>query len=146
MTFDNTPIPDISTADEPIRCADDLRQRWRALLGPLGFSESLLWFVVVDDEDRLTPALNQLELPIRPDAFLTDMLMTRLREVIDTVPGLSIACLISRPGRDGVTDADQSWARLLTADAQRHGVPLHPVHRANDVSLVTLTIATDAVA
>ncbi|MGV9712015.1 hypothetical protein ACWDTI_15290 [Gordonia sp. NPDC003424] len=146
MTPDNTPIPAIETASEPIECAQDLRQRWRALMGRLGFSESLLWFAFVDTDRRIVPALNQLPLPPEPDGALTDILMTRLHETISDVPGLTVAFLITRPGRDGLSEDDCAWARLLTDQARRHRVPIHPVHRANDVELIALTMAADAAA
>ncbi|MFW0785050.1 hypothetical protein AAFP35_11050 [Gordonia sp. CPCC 206044] len=146
MTHDDTTIPDITTAEDPIGCPDDLRQRWRALMGPLGFSESLLWFAFVDAEQCLVPALTQLPLPIRPDEFLTDVLMANMRETLDQVPGVSVAFLLTRPGHGGVTAADREWAALLDRDAARHGVAMLPVHRANDDDLVAMPIARDAVA
>ncbi|MFW0796884.1 hypothetical protein AAFP30_23975 [Gordonia sp. CPCC 205515] len=145
MTPDNT-IPEIDTAQDPIGSTEDLRQRWRALMGPLGFSEALLWFAFIDPDHRLIPQLNQLPLPDEPDPMLTSMLMTRLGEAIDDIPGVTVACLITRPGSDGLTEADCAWARVLTDLAARHGVPMHPVHRANDLELVTLTMAIDKAA
>lgn len=146
MTFDNTPIPDIDTAQDPIGCADDLRQRWRALMGPLGFSESLLWFAFIDSDHRLIPALNRLPLP-EPDGLLAELLLTRIRETISDLPGLTVAMLLTRPGRDGLTVADQQWAQMLTDEARARGVPMHPVHRANDIELVTIpTAASEAAA
>jgi hypothetical protein len=41
------PIPPIETATDPVHSAADLRQRWRALMGPLGFEERLLWFGLI---------------------------------------------------------------------------------------------------
>lgn len=38
------PIPPVETATDPVYSAADLCQRWRALMGPLGFGERLLWF------------------------------------------------------------------------------------------------------
>jgi len=37
-------LPHIETATDPVNSPADLRQRWRALMGPLGFGEQLLWF------------------------------------------------------------------------------------------------------
>jgi len=44
---DLLPIPPIETASDPVYSAADLRQRWRALMGPLGFEERLLWFGLI---------------------------------------------------------------------------------------------------
>ena len=42
--FELLPIPPMDTATNPVYSAADLRKRWRALMGPLGFGERLLWF------------------------------------------------------------------------------------------------------
>ncbi|MYR05426.1 hypothetical protein GTV32_03455 [Gordonia sp. SID5947] len=146
MTHDNSARPDISTAHDPIYTAVDLHRRWRLLMEPLGFSEVLLWFTFIDADHLQAPALNQLPIPTSPDPFLSDILMSRLAETLAEMPDLSVALLLSRPGSDGVTDDDMAWARVLTDDAVRHGVTLHPIHRANDVELVPLTVATDSAA
>lgn len=145
MTTDNT-IPEIDTAQDPIGSPADLRQRWRALMGPLGFSEALLWFAFIDPDHRIIPKLNRLALPDTADPMLIELLMTRLGETIGDVPGVTIAVLLTRPGSDGLTETDCAWARLLTDLARRHRVPMHPIHRANDVELVALTLAAEAAA
>lgn len=144
MTIDDTAIPHIDTALEPFAGADELRQRWRALMGPLGFSESLLWFSVIDADNRFGPPLHQVELPDLPDDVLSDLLMSNLGRTLGEIRELSVAILLTRPGRDGVTADDMTWAQMLTRDARRHGVRLHPIHRANDSELVALTIADAA--
>ncbi|WAC55645.1 hypothetical protein [Gordonia sp. SL306] len=146
MTYDSSPRPDTGTAHDPIHSAADLHRRWRLLMEPLGLSEILLWFTFVDADHLQTPALNQLAIPARPDRSISDILMSRLGEAVAQLPDLSVALLLTRPGNDGVTDDDMGWARFLTADAARHGVILHPIHRANDVELIALTLPTDAAA
>ena len=44
--------------------------------------------------------------------------------------------LLTRPGRDPMNSDDRSWARGLVAAAVRLGVPMRPVHFANDESLL----------
>ncbi|MEE4024596.1 hypothetical protein V1Y59_16035 [Gordonia sp. PKS22-38] len=146
MTTDDTPIPDITTAHDPIRGTEDLRQRWRALMGELGFSAGRIWFAFVGTDRRLVKILDWLPLPPEPDAHLVDMLTGGLTSAVDQLPVTSVAFLISRPGRDGVTDVDQAWATVLIESARRNGLPIQPIHRANDVHLVTLTTALDAAA
>ncbi|MDY6810613.1 hypothetical protein GIY30_22380 [Gordonia sp. HNM0687] len=146
MTTDDSTIPAIETAHDPILCPDDLRQRWRALMGPLGFGSARLWFAFVGSDHRLVKVLDWLPLPAEPDPADADPLLSTLGVVVAELGADSVALLISRPGRDGVSDDDLAWARLLVEAARRHGVPLQPVHRANDVELVALTNANEAAA
>jgi hypothetical protein len=56
------PIPPIETATDPVHSAADMRQRWRALMGPLGFGEKLLWVGFVGPDRRMVKALSQIPL------------------------------------------------------------------------------------
>ena len=146
MTFtDHSPIPHIDTVTDPFDGPDDLRQRWRALMGPLGFSERILWFIFTEDS-RMLPTACQLELPDRPDAFLADVFLMRLHDLAAEDLPLSVAFLLSRPGRNGITADDVEWTSLLTAAAARHRVSIHPIHRANDLTLVTMPQVIEQVA
>ncbi len=145
-TPDSEPIPDIKTAKLPFDSTEELRQRWRALMGPLGFSEPCLWIGFIDN-DRLVPgALPRMTLPTVPDAHLIDTLVTQLRTVTDDDGHLSLAFLLTRPGSDGITARDLGWCRLLASAAQRFGVPILPIHRANDVALETIPIPIERAA
>lgn len=130
------PIPNIATASEAFHSGDELRERWRALMGPLGFSERLLWFAFVDTSGHILPALNQLPLDGPPEPYLADLLMYRLSDVIDGRDVVSVAMLITRPGADAITPWDRGWARLLTTAADLSGVRIEPIFRANSVDLV----------
>lgn len=140
-TPDTDPIPPIDTAELPFSGTDELRQRWRALMGPLGFDEPKLWFVFVEHDTRLIPVINTLPLPVTPNRHLIEPLMARLGETIEVTYDLSIACLLTRPGSDGLTTRDRGWASLLTSAAIAGGVPLQPLFRANDVNLITVPSA-----
>jgi len=48
----------------------------------------------------------------------------------------AVAILLTRPGRDPMNSDDRSWARGLVAAAVTLGIPMHPVHFANDESLL----------
>ncbi|KMO77973.1 MAG: hypothetical protein HZB45_04005 [Mycolicibacterium rufum] len=56
-----TEYPAVETATEPIRSPADLRQRWRALMGPLGFGERLLRFVLVGPDRCFLKVLSDVE-------------------------------------------------------------------------------------
>jgi hypothetical protein len=133
------PIPPVDSATDPIGSAADLQQRWRALMQELGFGERLLRFVFVGPDRRLLKVLTDIEIGVRPSRGVIDDLMSRLRTVVDGLgEGHSLALLLSRPGRDGVSTNDRRWCAALTAAAGSFGVPLEPMFRANDEALVPL--------
>ncbi len=121
----------------PIRTQHQLYLTWRALMGPLGFSERLLWFGLVDEGGYLTPVLSQIaDIPAYPDAEQLMRLMEMFSEVLrHQAPGGSVALLLSRPGRAPMTDSDRAWGRALTSAADKAGLAMRPVHLANDEEL-----------
>lgn len=138
MTVTSSPPP-ISTATDPIRCAEDMRQRWRALMGPLGFEERLLWFGFVGSDRCMTRVLSQVPVGVTPRRGLVEKLMVGLEVLLEEFePGTSVAVLLSRPGRDAVSADDRRWAIALTRAAARIGVPLEPMFRANDAAITAI--------
>lgn len=134
-----TPPPSIDTATDPIHCADDMRRRWRALMGPLGFDERLLWLGFVGSDRRMLKVLSQIPIGRAPGPDVVDDLMIGLAVLLeDFESDTSVALLLTRPGRDPVSADDRRWAEALTAAAGRIGVPLEPVFRANDLAIVPL--------
>jgi hypothetical protein len=129
--------PPIETATDPIHSAADMCQRWRALMGPLGFSERLLWIGFVGPDWRMVKALSQVPLGPRPKRPLVASTMAALLEVLGGLKeGTTVALLLSRPGKGPISPADRQWSTLLTEVAAEFGVPLEPIFRANDESLV----------
>jgi hypothetical protein len=121
----------------PIRTSEDLCRHWRALMGPLGFSQPRLWIGFIAPDDRMSAPLVQIEeIPRSTDSEACRPLLEMCEHMIgrDGVGG-SVAFLLTRPGRNPMDDADRSWARGLTSAAQYHGVSMWPVHFANDVEL-----------
>jgi hypothetical protein len=121
----------------PVRTQADLYLHWRAMMGKLGFSETLLWVLIFDADGYSTPLIQQIEdTPEVPDEASLADLMLMCREVIaQCVPGGSVAFLRSRPGRAGFTASDRAWASGLSTAALAHGVAAHPVHLVNDQEL-----------
>jgi hypothetical protein len=78
------------------------------------------------------------ELPDLPDPELVGNLMAVLASVLEAPPnrGTRVAVLYARPGGRGLSGADRAWASALLAAARGHGVPLWPVHVANDEDLL----------
>lgn len=131
--------PPIETATDPIHCADDMLARWRALMGPLGFGERLLWVGFVGPDRRMTKVLSQVPVGTAPHRDLVEDLMVGLEVLLeDFEPGTSVALLLSRPGRDSASPEDHRWAVVLTKAAARIGIPLEPMFRANDTDIVAL--------
>jgi hypothetical protein len=131
------PIPPIDTATDPVHSASDLRERWRALMGPLGFGQRLLWIGFIGPDRRLVKALSQLAVNPRPRARILKNLMSALRTRLDDMaPGTTVALLLTGPGQGPVSPADRLWSKSLTDMAGRFAVPLEPVFRANDESLL----------
>ncbi|HZU48233.1 MAG TPA: hypothetical protein VFA16_13425 [Mycobacterium sp.] len=133
------PIPSIETATEPVHSAEDLRQRWRALMGPLGFGEKLLWFGFIGPDRRLIKMLSQVPIGPRPQGRIVRRLMSDLRTLLDdTASGTTVALLLTGPGRRPISSADRAWAKALADAAERFEVPLEPIFRANDESLLQI--------
>ena len=134
------PIPPTESATDPILSTADLRQRWRALMGPLGFGERLLRFVFVGPDRRFTTTLLDMPIPRLPDPDVLANLMPALAGVLaEREPGTTVACLITRPGP--VTDIDRKWAMVVRAHAEHVDVPLEPIFRANDESVLQVETA-----
>ncbi len=134
---EHEPIPPIDTATDPVASAADLRQRWRALMGPLGFGEKLLWIGFLGPDRRLVKTMSQLPIGPRPRAAILKNLMSALRTLLDDMaPGSTVALLLTGPGDGPVSSTDRVWSKSLTAMAERFAVPLEPIFRANDESLL----------
>lgn len=139
MSKDFLPIPPIESATDPIGSPADLRQRWRALMGPLGFGGRLLWFAFVGLDRRLTKVMSQVPIGARPAPAVVDQLMLGLSVLLDdNDEGSTVALLLTRPGGGAISNADRRWADTLTEAAERLGVPIEPIFRANDEAIVLI--------
>ena len=106
-------------------------------MGPLGFGERLLWIGFVGPDRRMIKALSQVPLGPRPKRPVIASTMAALPEVLNGFKqGTTVALLLSRPGKGPISDADRQWSTLLADLATEYGVPLEPIFRANDTSLV----------
>lgn len=129
--------PPIETATDPIGSTADMRQRWRALMGPLGFGQRLLWVGFVGPDRCMIKAYSQVPLGSRANAQLAALVMSGVCDVLADFPqGTTVALLLTRPGAGPISHLDRQWASLLTDTAGEYGVPLEPIFRANDESLV----------
>ncbi|OBC10264.1 hypothetical protein A5784_37035 [Mycobacterium sp. 852013-50091_SCH5140682] len=131
------PVPPIETATDPIHSTADLRQRWRALMGELGFGQRLLWVGFVGGDRRMYKTMSQVPLRAKPQPGLVEYIVSRLPRVLAGLEdGATVALLLTRPGRGPVSNLDRDWASLLTTAAVEYGVPLEPIFRANDEAVL----------
>jgi len=129
--------PPIETATDPVHSAADLGQRWRALMGPLGFGERLLRFAFVGSDRRFIKILTDVEIGRRPALRDVESIMSALRTLVGEMEdGTTVAFLLTRPGPGPLSRLDRQWSTMLTEVAAEFNVPLEPIFRANDESLV----------
>lgn len=137
---DQSPIPPIETATDPIHSHADLRQRWRALMGQLGFRERLLWVAFVGADRCMYKTMSQVPLRAQPQPGLVEYVMSRVPRVLAGLDrGSTVALLLTRPGHGPVSNLDRDWSVLLTESAAGYRVPMEPIFRANDEALVEVT-------
>lgn len=134
-----TDIPILRPLHEmpPIRNAADLCLRWRALMGPLGFSQPRLWLALIQPDGMMSRRLRQIEeIPRWANAETCHPLIEMCQYIVaDNGTAGSVAFLLTRPGRHRMDEADRSWARGLISAARHLGISMWPVHFANDVEL-----------
>jgi hypothetical protein len=93
-----------------IHTAVDLEHMWQLIMGREGPGLRSLWLVLLDEEGRPRPVAVPIDdIPVAPDSMargLADVL-SNLRDLGDPV------LLLSRPGPNGMTEADRQWGRAL---------------------------------
>jgi hypothetical protein len=133
------PIPPLQTACDPVHSTQDLRERWRALMGPLGFETRLLWFGLIGPDRCFTNKLSRISIRPRPRGRIVWNLMSSLRTLLDDLEaGTTVALLLSGPGRGPASTIELVWSKSLTDMAERFAVPLEPMFRANDEAVALL--------
>jgi hypothetical protein len=134
------PLPSV-----PIRTAQDLTDRWTALLDPPVFGARSLWLSWIGNDGLMLPVVVPIDdLPELPDAAL----LMGLRQVHDGVTDDHLdgeghlAMALCRPGRPEITASDDEWAeefRAMFDDGQIEGTwSLHLAAGGSVVSLVDL--------
>lgn len=119
----------------PIHTSQDMERHWRALMGELGFSQRLLWWVFIQANGRVQPWVGQVsELPVEPEARLLHNLLDACAQVMSSARLIdgSAGFLLSRPGSAQMTEPDRAWARGLVAAAAEAEVRQQPTHLATD--------------
>ena len=133
----------MTTYRPTIHTQADLERAWRHLMSPLDFASRQVWIMLVDDAGTPVPHLIEItDLDDLPDATGLRSGAEVLRLLVDEVgvPGIRVAFLITRPGRDGVRSTDRPWAGSLHDLARRAGVRCEPVHLATDARVVPIPL------
>jgi hypothetical protein len=124
-----------------IRSQSDVQRMWELLMQPLGFRATSLWVTFVGSDDRPTRFLIEIsESEHLPGPREVANLFDVLRQVIDEDPDeLSVAFLITRPGRDGTRTFDRELSARLLAGSRTARIAIHPIHVADDVAVRAIT-------
>ncbi|MGI8899558.1 MAG: hypothetical protein ACR2HA_01280 [Nocardioides sp.] len=137
-----TDIPPLQRPEDMPHIATqaDLHRRWSTLMGELGFGyPRLYWQFVPPDGSADSLIVELTELPDLPDPTACASLMEVCAQLLDEMPpGTQVALLYARPGGGLLTSTDRAWGRSLTEAARLRGVPMWPIHFADDESLCVL--------
>lgn len=134
--------PPIETATDPVQSTADLRQRWLALISPLGFGGCTLWLAFLGPDRCMRKVLTPIAADPTPDRRFVFDVVLYLQSVLDGYgPGTTGAFLLSRPGSGPISEGDRQWAALLAAAAAGNSTPVEPFFRAHNESLVQVQSA-----
>jgi hypothetical protein len=104
-----------------IHTAIDLERMWQLIMSRQKPGPRSLWLVLLDEESRPRPVVVPVDdIPGAPGSMASGLadVLSGLRSLGDPV------LLLSRPGADGITEADRQWGRVL-APLTRWPVQLH---------------------
>lgn len=122
----------------PILDSADLTDRWRMLMGPLGFGYRRLYLAFIELDGRMLPNLVDIDqVPAVVGLQQCRSLLEMCRGALED-PATSVAVLYCRPGAGPVTDGDRSWSDGLRTAAAREDLRLWPTHLACDDLLTVL--------
>ena len=106
-----TPLPEV-----PVRSAEELTQRWSALLAPPVFAIRSLWLTWYDPAGLITPVVIPIDdLPLLPDQVVLQGVL-RLNDTVVDGTGCAdghLALALCRPGTPLITAEDDEWAAEL---------------------------------
>jgi hypothetical protein len=110
-------MPTTSLPEIPVRSADELLQRWAALLtGPVVTTRSL-WLAWFDPAGRMMPVVVPVDdLPLVPQRQTLGGVVDLHDAVVENtdLAGGHLAMALCRPGTSEVTEDDEGWADALS--------------------------------
>lgn len=145
---DDDPIPPLQSAADapPVRTDEEVRLRWRSMMGDGGFGRTSLWIVWYDAEGRQLPVvvpIDDLPQALEPDGV--DSLSMIIADPA-SFGAASVALLLSRPGPGSVTQTDRDRANAILAGIHRarqrgaFGLKVWPIHLATTNSVRRLSV------
>jgi hypothetical protein len=145
---DPDPVPPLQRPEEapPVRNDEDVRRRWRSLLGDGGFQRTTLWIVWYDADGRQLPVVVPIDdLPQALEPAALQNLMIILAEP-GSMGAASVALALSRPGPGSVTATDRQRANAILAAVDRarrqkaFDLRVWPIHLATANSVRVLSV------
>ncbi|CAN5590289.1 hypothetical protein BH11ACT6_BH11ACT6_18170 [soil metagenome] len=138
--------PEFQAPDDPLLTIEDLRRHWLALVSPLGFGDRTLWMAFVGPDRYMQPRLTPMAATTFDDWMLVYQTIIGVRDVRGEhlEAGTTVAFLLARPGSGPVDSDDLHWADMVTEAARRHEVPIEPFFRANDTSVVEVSVPSSS--
>ena len=104
-------------ADVPIRSAEQLTDRWTAVLDPPIFGARSLWLMWLHDDGRPLPVIIPVDdLPRLPDHGQLFGLLSVHEGISESHLGGGghLALALCRPGRPDITEDDDAWVDALS--------------------------------
>lgn len=129
------PTPQLTVRDDL-----EAERAWRELMEPLGFSRCTLWIMLISERAPAPAIVELIDMPDEPDPADVDGLAQILGRLGDDDGALRVAFLLSRPGHDGVREADRRWAAALREVVRRASLPAFVTHLATDRQLVAMPL------
>jgi len=113
----------------------ELLGTWRTFARQHVWTERELWLLYCEHGEP-TPVLTQFgELPPLPDDEGLAGLMHMCSHFVDMLGPGSFAFLLVRPGVGQLSGADKRWAAGIVAAAREAGIPIEPIHHANELEV-----------
>ena len=124
----------------PVLSNEDLRQRWRSLMGDGGFGRTSLYLIWFEPSGRQMPLVMPIDdLDESFDQAGARQLMWVAENAVKDVPDLSLAMAFTRPGSSMITERDRLWGRALQEAIAATPIKVWPLHLCTENVVRPLT-------
>jgi hypothetical protein len=145
---DDDPIPPLTSVEDasPVHTDEDVRRRWRSMMGEEGFGRTTLWIVWYAADGRQLPVVVPIDDP--PEVLEPEGVDNLVMIMADPASfgATSVALLLSRPGPGSVTPVDRDRANALLSGldrarrSNRFPLKVWPIHLATTNSVRQLSV------
>jgi len=145
---DDDPVPPLPSVEAAplVHTDEDVRRRWRSMMGDGGFGRTTLWIIWYAADGRQLPVVVPIDdLPEALEPQGVDNLVMIIADPAH-FGATSVALLLSRPGPGSVTQVDRDRANALLSGLDRarrdNGFQLKvwPIHLATTNSVRRLSV------